>query len=682
MELFFDFIIFALLFNLFYQAIFKYLKTKSLKDLNLAFSYLLLAFLHSRTYILIEDLNTQKLIISLGMFVLFFLISTLSKYPDRRKANQITMLSLPLFFIPTLFLAVSSFYAIYSHWSFFNEKKRLYMVYYIFSYTTLTFAAFTLMLGYHYNMSKLMPYYILVALGVIFLFIGEHTDLRTKNIRQLSNIASNICSFLLAFTILASHTMLLLFTESRIDLLRDHFLFLIALFIILHIIFSIGMETALRDNIASQLQTLGIIRDIQAGKVPEPPPGIDRANIAESQSIPNNLYKISSIIKKHQDSSADQLNKLKEVDRLRAEFLRNVSHELRTPLTIILGYINLISIKLQKENLNQLHTYSEHVRAQASILQRLVENILLFSKMEKKTMELYISLIDVPSILEKLLNEYEPIINHMDITVVKKVTPFKIYGDYDKIYTVFRELLSNATKFTPKGGNILIKSEIYEQQDQDIARFIFQDSGIGIPEEKIEISFQKFKQIDGDANREYGGTGMGLPLCKGIVELHNGRISIKSRENQGTRVTVDIPQKKGIIKRVSVPEIPKDLDPGKNYFLIIEDDPLIGDLITSYLEMRGIIGIQVNSGKYVNKFINSVRPVGCTLDLNLPDMDGWKVYETIKSNKHSKDIPVIIITEDDDKSYALKKGISMYLSKPIDKQTFDSCIDKILSDQS
>ncbi len=680
MQFIFEFIIFGLFFNLFFQGLLKYNKTKRLKDLGLSASYLMIAFLHSRTLILLESLDNQKLFISIGLFVLFFLISTFCKYPTRKPGTQAAMLSGPLFFFPVLMLVLSAFYAIYSHWTFFNEKKRLYMLYYTFSYTLLTFAGFTLILSYHYK-SRFIPYYVLMLLGTLFLSIGEHTDLKTRNIRRLDSLASTVCSFLLIITILLFH-IFINSLNADINLIENNFTLILLFYAGLLVLFSLGMNSALRDNIASQLQTLQIIRDIQSGKVPEAPSSLNRENITESQSVPGNLYKISSIIKKHQDTSADQLNKLKEVDRLRAEFLRNVSHELRTPLTIILGYINLISIKLQKENLTQLHTYSEHVRAQASILQRLVENILLFSKMEKRSMELYIGLIDIQSTIDKLIHEYEPIIHHMDITVVKKVSPFKIYADQEKIYTLFRELLSNATKFTPKGGNILIKSEIFEQQDQDIARFTFQDTGIGIPEEKIESAFQKFKQVDGEANREYGGTGMGLPLCKGIAELHNGKISIKSKENQGTRVTVDIPQKKGIIKRISVPEIPKDLDSSKKYFLIIEDDALIGDLIKNYLLMKGAEGIVINSGKDAEKFLRAVRPSACTLDINLPDMDGWKVYDTIKSSRYGKDIPVIIISEKDEKSFASKKGIKMYLSKPIDKDLFDSYIDKILSEIS
>lgn len=604
---------------------------------------------------------------------LFFILSALSR-TETKKHKHFAMIG-GIALIPIAFLFLCFGYSVINQYNIFKYNKKLYAFYFLFGWTFIAFGGLSLNLSYYHGRSEYGLYYILTGIGALLLIIGDHFELSYKNIRNLPAMIQNVSLFAILMLLISFQMITLNSADPVLSILDQYFHFITVLYILLLALSYSFTNFILKDNIDSQILTLEILKDIQTGKVPEPPKEIEPSMMSESKSIPYNIYKISSIIKKHQESSAEQLNKLKEVDKLRAEFLRNVSHELRTPLTIILGYINIISIKLKKENLTQLNDYSENVKAQASILQRLVENILAFSKMEKKTMDLFISLVDIPSIFQKLLKEYEPMINHMDFKIIKKIMPFKIYADHDKLYTVFYELLNNSTKFTPKGGNILIKSEIVEQEDQDLARFIIQDSGIGIPEEKIEKSFQKFQQIDGEANREYGGTGMGLPLCKGIIELHNGRIHIKSKENHGTRITIDIPQKKGIIKRISAFSIPKDIDKNKNYFLIIEDDPLIGDLIKKYLEIHSIEGIVLNSGKEVNKILKIIKPIGVTLDTNLPDIDGWKVYENIKS--YDKTLPVIIITEKDDKNYASKKGIKMYLSKPMDKELFDHYITQI-----
>lgn len=592
-------------------------------------------------------------------------------------------MALLFIFLPSIFLSFTFIYATIKQWLIFRSNKKLVYFYLFFAFVLILFAGLTLNISYFSDSSDFIPYYILITAGAILLNIYEHNSLKQNNIKYLYNIVLNVFSFFLVFVFIFFHGFLLISNQSDLDLLKDHYYFFIFAFIVIYLLFYFILRIILSLNVKSQMETINIIQEIQSGKLPVPKSQPQTlTSLTECQSIPFNLLKITGIIKKHQETSIEQMNKLKEVDRLRGEFLRNVSHELRTPLTIILGYINLISIKLKKEKLDSLHAYSENVKAQASILQRLVENILSFSKMEKKTMELFISLIDVSSTFQKLINEYGPIIKHMELNIKTQIAPFKIYADSDKIYTVFRELMSNATKFTPKGGNILLKSEIIEQQDGDIARFILQDSGIGIPEEKIEQSFHKFKQIDGEASREYGGTGMGLPLCKGIVELHNGKITIKSKQNHGTRVIIDIPQKKGVIKRISVPEIPKFIDKDKNYFLIIEDDPLIADLIKTYLEMHNIEGISLNSGRDAVKVIRTIKPIGITLDINLPDMDGWKVIDKIRKSDLGDKIPIIVITEGDDKYQAMKKGIKMYLEKPIDKDLFDTYLLKVLSDRS
>jgi len=664
MYLLFDLVIAICFFHLFFIQLFRYHGSKRLANLYRAFAYLFVLLLHVHLYVTPVGLGNGRLPYFLGVFCLFYLFFFFAQGKVKSVNGWAPVVLAPFAATGLFFLLV-----LYREWQQFKREQKISGLLNLAALTCMQFSLVSLVFIHHFSLHKYVMYYLLLTVSGLLLIAAEYYGLLRYNVRLLPLLAMFPLVLTGMIALVALHLLGDTMPPFHLYLGMGIGLYLFAFFL---------LYVCTRNNIASHGQAIAILERFQKGQLPEQPAAARQGQLTESDTVPLALYRISEIVKKHQNRSIEQINKLKSVEKLRDEFLRNVSHELRTPLTIISGYINLLTGKLRKENLEQMAAYADNVRVQAEVLHRLVENILSFSKLERKAMDLFISLLDLPVMFRKLLIEYEPIIRHMDLTVSSKIEPIRIYADRDKLYTVFKELLSNATKFTPKGGQIVLKTEVIEQDDKDEVVFTVQDNGIGIPAKKIEMAFEKFKQINGEANREYGGTGMGLALCRGLVELHNGTITIQSKPNKGTRVIVTVPQKKGAIKRISQAKLPDKLEPDRDYFLIVEDDALIGELIKSYLAEHGVYGIVVSSGGEIKDFINRVKPLGITLDLTLPDMDGWKVLDAIRSMAQGKHLPVMIITEQDERKFALKKGIKWYVLKPIDRALFDQYIKDML----
>ena len=229
------------------------------------------------------------------------------------------------------------------------------------------------------------------------------------------------------------------------------------------------------------------------------------------------------------------LSRLSELNQLKSNLVANISHELRTPLTHIKGYIEL----LISEGLGPLTSDQEQalevMENSTDRLERLIEDLLLFSMAEKDQIILHIRPVNLPKLCKDLLNRAgdSASMRNIKLRLDCSIEPLIIEGDEEKIAWAISQLLDNAIKFTSPGGNAEIKIEV----ERKFATLAVIDTGIGIPSEKFNEIFESFHQLDGSSTRRYGGTGLGLSLVKKIVEAHGSVIHVASEIEHGSTFT-------------------------------------------------------------------------------------------------------------------------------------------------
>ena len=228
----------------------------------------------------------------------------------------------------------------------------------------------------------------------------------------------------------------------------------------------------------------------------------------------------------------EALTKLSELTQLKANFIANISHELRTPLTHIIGYLELMNNEdLGSLNESQFTAVSTMIRSSAQ-LERLINDLIMYTSMENDNVKLYLQTIDLSLVFSSIIHKTKTIAQKQNVSLQSNIeeNASLIEGDQDKIQWVLLQLVDNAIKFSPAGGNIILEA----RNEGRTVKISVSDEGIGIPENQINKIFDSFYQIDGSSTRKFGGTGMGLSLVKKILSLHNTEIQVNSQEKHGS----------------------------------------------------------------------------------------------------------------------------------------------------
>jgi signal transduction histidine kinase len=261
---------------------------------------------------------------------------------------------------------------------------------------------------------------------------------------------------------------------------------------------------------------------------------------------------------------------LKELDKLKSAFLATVSHELRTPMNSVIGYTELLLDRVDGPLTREQEGSLKKVEANAKHLLRLIDDILNISKIESGKLRLNIREIDINKLIETTSLSFEPLIKQKGLIFIlelAKKLPF-VYGDEDRIRQVLVNLLSNAVKFTHRGV-ITVNSRISEKGIQTDGQPLFieicvTDTGIGIEKHNLEKIFDKFVQVDFTTVRQYEGSGLGLTIAKGIVELHRGQIWATSKSGEGSKFCFTLPVKKELLEE-RIHLTPGDVNVGKEF---------------------------------------------------------------------------------------------------------------------
>ena len=394
------------------------------------------------------------------------------------------------------------------------------------------------------------------------------------------------------------------------------------------------------------------------------------------------------------DILANKAKELERASKYKSEFLANMSHELRTPLNSSLILAKLLADNKENNLTPQQVEFAEQIMRSGKDLLTLINDILDLSKVESGKLEIHPSQVAVDTLLESIERTFRPIAKEKNLEFqISKTNESSIllYTGSQRVEQILKNLLSNAFKFTQKGGVLL---EILQEKDE--VRFNVKDTGIGISPSQLDVIFEAFKQADGTTSRKYGGTGLGLSISKNLAQLLGGTIEVSSEASKGSTFSLILPiEYKNridekvptleVVKQATEPEIEKasanignlkqnsvpvkddrnNLTEKDRCILIIEDDVQFANILVTLshdMKFKGVIASTAAEGLSLAKKLN---PDAIALDVNLPDHSGLMVLDQLKQNPKTRHIPVHIISGQDFAEQAYQMGAAGYILKPI-----------------
>ena len=415
--------------------------------------------------------------------------------------------------------------------------------------------------------------------------------------------------------------------------------------------------------------------------------------------------------------------RIEHLDRLRTQFFSNITHELRTPLTMIMAPLEGL-LEGEIGNLRpQQKEYLRPIQRNALKLLKLINDLLDLSKMDEQYLRLRVEQTDLVGLVSDIAAQAQPLAARKDIALELELRRSEgdLQVDLERMERALVNLLSNALKFTDPGGRVKVWMDANDHEVQ----IGVQDSGIGIPQDQLELIFERFSQADESTTRRYGGTGIGLALAKEIVELHGGHITVDSLEGKGSKFVVHLRRGSGHLKpeilerRLSIHpaaverrgedreprewtrlllerkdyrflEIAEaterriatrgDSGPKPNKILVVEDNADVLRFINMQLSEDHDVYLAQDGAKGLELARRELPDVIIT-DYMMPEMDGLSLLRALRSDPRTKNIPAIMLTaktQVQDRIDARQAGAEIYLSKPFSPRELRSAVGQLL----
>ncbi len=358
-------------------------------------------------------------------------------------------------------------------------------------------------------------------------------------------------------------------------------------------------------------------------------------------------------------------------NRTKSTFLANMSRELRTPLNAIIGYSEILEEEagdlpeiedIFAPDLKKIHSAGKHLLG-------LINEVLDLSKIEAGKMDVFLESFTVEEMIVEVQGTVQPLVDKNSNTLVVDCDQNLgvMHSDLTKIRQTLFNLLSNAAKFT-EGGTITLSARRQDQEGGAAIVMTVSDSGIGMSPEQLAKVFDPFSQAEAETTSKYGGTGLGLSISRRFCNMLGGDLTVESEIGQGTSFHVHLPAN-AATRDVSEPEaqapVPINGDQ-RRHVLVIDDDAVVRDLLSRHLGREGYLVEAVADGHQALRRARQQRPDVITLDVLMPQLDGWAVLEALKSEPELADIPVVMITITDDKQLGFSLGAAEHLTKPVE----------------
>jgi signal transduction histidine kinase/ActR/RegA family two-component response regulator len=443
-------------------------------------------------------------------------------------------------------------------------------------------------------------------------------------------------------------------------------------------------DVAARQHLLDEVRRQGIVQNAELRFFPktgEPRDVITNLNVVELQGTQYILTTVLDITERKdlEQQQAAAREAAESANRLKDQFLATLSHELRTPLNAILGYARMLNagnIPLEKRG-----RAIEIIERNAVAQHQLVEDLLDISRITTGKVRLEAQPLLVMTPLREALESLRPAAEAKRIAVEIQADPFAgtVNGDPGRLQQIFWNVLSNAVKFTPEGGRVLVALD----EDQSFVRVSVRDSGIGIAREFLPYLFEPFRQADGRFSREFGGLGLGLAICKELVELHGGTIDAESDgPGRGTTVTLRLPRHASSVahgasetREIGRASTGRDRQLAGLDVLVVDDEADTLELLREIVEGTGATVRTAASATDAIQEWETRVPDLLVADLGLPVIDGYELLRQVRARPARKGTPTPAIAVTayarlDDRTASLAAGFQHHISKPIDPGAF------------
>ena len=368
---------------------------------------------------------------------------------------------------------------------------------------------------------------------------------------------------------------------------------------------------------------------------------------------------------------------VEEANRLKSQFLSNMSHELRTPLNSVMALSRVLmmqaSSKLSAEEVN----YLEIIERNGRNLLTLINDILDLSKIEAGRMDVNPKQFSLRMTIDDIVESISPLAEEKQIALRQNIPEDlpPLESDEIRVSQILQNLIANAVKFTDAGS-----VTVSVQLDQGSFSVRIVDTGIGVAENDLPCIFDEFRQVDGTSARKHEGTGLGLTIARKAARMLGGDIAVQSSKGVGSMFTLSLPvawQGKSLACEPIVIRQTSGVKSERKTILVVDDEPDMAAMISRYLLQEGYNTLTATSGAEALILAERERPFAVTLDVIMPDMDGWEVLQGLKKNPETKDIPVIIVSISEGRETGFALGAIGYVTKPVSKEQLISEIEKI-----
>jgi len=477
------------------------------------------------------------------------------------------------------------------------------------------------------------------------------------------------------------------------------------------------------NSIEATMQTEGLLKQSQqlAGELQTQQRELQQTNEQLEQKAQQLAERNVEVERKNQEieqarrALEEKAAELALTSKYKSEFLANMSHELRTPLNSILILGQQLADNPDGNLTSKQTEFARTIHGAGTDLLNLISDILDLSKIESGTVTVDAEEIFFTNLLDAVGRPFRHEADTRQLSFKVDLDPSlgrSLITDSKRLQQVLKNLLSNAFKFTDRGGVQLKVSAApvgwtsthpILSQAQTVVAFEVADTGIGIPAEKQKIIFEAFQQADASTSRKYGGTGLGLAISRELSSLLGGEIQLRSAPGVGSTFTLYLPityagpstatqsaspsasQIQAPSMPIALPErpieqIPDDrheIQPGDSILLIVEDDPHYCRVLIDLARDKGFKVLVAMRGADALELAKQYQPSAVSLDVFLPDMLGWSVLSQLKQNPLTRHIPVQIITLDEDKHHGLARGAFSFVTKPTTTEGVEAALRRI-----